>query len=167
MASLVRGTAVVIALLAVAAHAAPPATAPASKFPHPVVDRLLVGWNGLDWGASVDDFKKAFPKAQQAAGGRWTTGAGEEDLAGVKVTPQYVFNADGKLMMVLFDPGEAARPTFAKALQDAGVLRAGNRPGWQTKGVMLSVVESNGGQFVVASHAKYAAPATRPAGKKV
>ena len=133
------------------------------KFPAPVVNDILKGWNGIDWGTSLDKFKAKFPKAAQAAGGRWTTGNGEEKLAGIAGTVLYGFNKKGEFNAVTFEPVEAERTTLRDKLVDAGVLREAVNPNWQNSGVSFICVDTNVGQLAVIVHAKYADPKEKKA----
>jgi hypothetical protein len=139
------------------------AAAADKKFPHPVVDTLLKGWNGLAWGATLDEFKKKFPDAARKETGRWVTGKGTEDLAGLTVNTQYTFNKKDQLMMVNFEPEEKDKATFRKALQAAGVLREGPKANWTNSGVSFVVADVDGVQFAVCLSAKFKDPAEKKA----
>ncbi len=128
------------------------------KFPAPIVNEILQGWNGVDWGTSLDAFKAKFPKAAQGAGGRWTTGAGEEKLGGVAGNVLYGFNKKGEFNAVTFEPVEAERQTLRDKLIDAGIMKEGVKSDWQSSGVFFYCVDSKLGQIVVVFHAKYADP---------
>lgn len=127
------------------------------KFPAPVVNQILQGWNGLDWGATLDAFKAKFPKAAPA-GGRWTTGAGQEKLAGIAGNVLYGFNRKGELNLISFEPVESERTTLRDKLIEAGVLREAVNPNWQNSGVSFICVDSKAGQLVVIVNAKFADP---------
>jgi hypothetical protein len=152
-----------IPLLAVAFFLPNRVAAADKKFPHPVVDTLLKGWNGLAWGATLDEFKKKFPDASRKESGRWVTGKGTEDLAGLTVNTQYTFNKKDQLMMVNFEPEEKDKATFRKALLAAGVLREGAKPNWTNAGVSFVVADVDGGQFAVCLCAKFKDPAEKKA----
>ncbi|QOV89130.1 hypothetical protein [Humisphaera borealis] len=128
------------------------------KFPAPVVNQILKGWNGVDWGTPLDKFKTKFPKAAQGPTGRWTTGNGNETLAGVAGNVLYGFNKKGEFNAVTFEPVEAERTLLRDKLIDAGVLREAVKPNWQNSGVSFICVETNDGQIAVILHAKYADP---------
>lgn len=132
--------------------------AKSTKFPAPVVNQILTGWNGVDWGTTLAKFKEKFPKAAVSAGGRWTTGNGEEKLGGVAGNVLYGFNKKGEFNAVTFEPVEADRRTLRDKLIEAGVLREAVNPNWQNSGVSFICAETDVGQIVVILHAKYADP---------
>jgi hypothetical protein len=141
---------VILATLAPSAHAAEK-----RKFPGPVVNELLTGWNGVAWGGTLDEFKKKFPKASQNEAGRWLTGAGEEDLAGAKVDTQYSFNKKGQFYMITFAATDAAKATFHQTLADAGVLREGAKGNWTSQGVTFAYVDPGNAPVAVAINARF------------
>jgi hypothetical protein len=128
------------------------------KFPAPIVNEILERWNGVAWGTSLDAFKAKFPKAARGAGGRWTTGAGEEKLAGIAGNVLYGFNKKGELNLISFEPVESERTTLRDKLVDAGVMREGTNANWQSSGVSFICVDSKVGQLVVIINAKFADP---------
>ena len=137
------------------------------KFPGPVVDQLLKGWDGVAWGATLDEFKKKNPDAKEAAGGRWVTGRGPSDMAGQPVTAEYGFSKKGQLALIRFEPAEGGRKTFIRSLVEAGAAREGPKPGWQNNGVTFQMAEVNGDQFAVAVNARHIdPPEKKPAAAK-
>lgn len=133
------------------------------KFPAPVVNEILNGWNGVTWGSSLDAFKAKFPKAVQKAGGRWTTGAGEEKLGGVAGNVLYGFNKKGEFNAVTFEPVEAERKTLRDKLINAGIMKEAVKSDWQSGAVLFYCVDSKLGQIVVILNAKYADPKEKKA----
>ena len=123
-------------------------------FPAPLVDKMLKGWGAIDWGSSLDDFKKKFPDARQLENGRWVSGKGEEDLAGVKVTAEYAFGKKEQMSMVRFQPDADGKKSMRKILIEAGVLREGAKSNWQREGVSFVVAEVSGEQFAILVDAK-------------
>lgn len=130
------------------------------KFPAPVVNELLTGWNGVAWGETLDSFKKKFPDAKANEAGRWLIGK-DESLVGVKVTVQYTFNKKNQFEMVTFVPDEEGSKNFRQKLVDEGVLKDGNNGNWTSQGVTFAVGNLGGGkQIAVAINARYKDPAT-------
>lgn len=125
------------------------------QFPGPIAKELLTGWNGMAWGATLEDFKKKFPKASQNEAGRWITGAGEEDLAGAKVETQYSFNKKNEFYTVTFVATEAAKKTFRQTLADAGVLREGVKGNWSSQGVTFAFIDPGNTPVAVAINARF------------
>ena len=146
--------------------AAKPGDKPAEKkgkFPGPVVDQLMKGWDGVAWGATLDEFKTKHPDAKPAAGGRWVTGRGDSDLAGQPVTAEYGFSKKGQLALIRFEPPAAGRKTFLRGLTEAGLVKDGPKPGWTNNGVSFVLAELNGEQFAVALNARYTDPVEKKA----
>lgn len=129
-----------------------------ATFPCPEVSEVLKGWNGMEWGTTLEKFKAKFPKASKNAFDRWSTGAGEEKLAGISGTSLYGFNKKGELNVVVFEPVEAERETLRDKLVDAGMLREKVKANWQNGGVTFVCTESDIGQFVIVVNAKFADP---------
>ncbi len=79
---------------------------------NPSLADLSLGWNGLTWGATVDDFRRRFPKATRTfphqprivADHVWDTGEPTEDLVGIPAYSRYLFNKQGKFCSVSFFP---------------------------------------------------------------
>ena len=150
---------ILLQILSATTSLAPAADKPPAKekFPGAVVTKLLEGWGGLAWGASIDEFKKKYPDAKQTEGGRWLSGK-EDEIGGVKVTVQYTFNKKDQLHMMTFVPGEKDGKTFRQSLDNAGALKGGKN--WQNQGVTFGVAPvGDGTQIAIALHAKYADPA--------
>lgn len=129
-----------------------------ATFPSPEVGEVLKGWNGLEWGTTLEQFKAKFPKASKNAFDRWSTGAGEEKLVGISGNSLYGFNKKGELNLVVFEPVEAERATLRDKLIDAGMLREKVKANWQNGGVTFVCTESDIGQFVIVVNAKFADP---------
>ncbi len=141
---------------------ATPAAQAAQKFPVPLVNEILAGWNGMPWGTKLEAFQAKYPKAEKNSAGRWSTGAGNETFSGIAGQSIYGFNSKGELNLVTFEPVEAERATLRKKLLAAGVLREGKKPDWQRSGVSFVVADLNDGQLVVVVNAGFADPSTKP-----
>jgi hypothetical protein len=61
------------------------------------------GWNGLNWRASLDEFKTRFPQARQTPDGSgWQTGEGPEPFFGFSLPATYFFDTRNQLIAVAF-----------------------------------------------------------------
>jgi hypothetical protein len=75
---------------------------------------IAQGWNGLQWGASLDDFRAKFPDAHMNDTW-WVTGQGPESFCGVVMDTQYAFNHMDEMYLVAFYPKPEDRPQLAPA----------------------------------------------------
>jgi hypothetical protein len=148
---------------AVAADKTTGGGAAVKKFPAPVVDEIMNGWNGLSWGSKLETFKAKFPKAEKNAAGRWTDGEADQKLVGIPGQVLYGFNSKNELYLVTFQPSEEEMPTFRKKLIAAGVLREGKSANWKNGPISFVVADVNDGQLAVIVNAEYVDPSTRPA----
>jgi hypothetical protein len=132
------------------------------KFPAPVVNEILTGWNGVAWGDTLDSFKKKFPDAKPNDAGRWLIGK-DETLAGVKVTVQYTFNKKNQFEMVTFVPDDEGQKNLRQKLQDEGVLREGSKGSWSSQGVTFAIGNlGEGKQIAIAINARFKDAAAPP-----
>ncbi|MET8571461.1 serine/threonine-protein kinase [Streptomyces sp. NPDC004783] len=94
------------------------------------------GWNGLPWGATVQQFRARFPGAAQQNGEWWVTGRGPESFCGIVMDTQYGFNDRGRLYLVVFYP----EPEDRERLPVAALTTLGAPDGKTTKWTRGDVV---------------------------
>jgi hypothetical protein len=107
----------------------------------PVSDPLAVehGWNGLRWGASVDEFTARFPAATRQNGEWWVTGRGPETFCGIVMAAQYAFNDHGELSLVVFYPEPEDRDRLAVAVLETLGAPDGTTTRWTRGPVVVDV----------------------------
>lgn len=109
---------------------------------------LEKGWRGIPWGVMLTGFRSRFPKHSQESGG-WITGEGIEDVAGIWITGNYVFNKHDRLSTVSFTPKPEDRDRLLNALtaslgqrpQEKDGIRYWNLP---SRNVVVSMMIGNG-----------------------
>ncbi|MEU2433678.1 hypothetical protein ABZ611_30010 [Streptomyces sp. NPDC007861] len=109
--------------------------------PPTVVDpgAIEIGWNGLEWGATVAEFRARFSGATQQNGEWWLTGLGPETFCGIVMATQYAFNGRGALCLVVFYPEPEDREQLPVAV--LGTLGApdGHATKWTRGDVVVDV----------------------------
>jgi hypothetical protein len=76
---------------------------------------IAFGWNGLEWGTSLDDFRARFPDAHMNHTW-WVTGQGPESFCGIVMDAQYAFNRGDEFSLVAFYPQPGACSQLAPAV---------------------------------------------------
>ncbi|MGW7357188.1 serine/threonine-protein kinase [Streptomyces sp. NPDC054802] len=109
--------------------------------PPPVSDPRAVehGWNGLRWGAGVDEFTARFPGARQQNGDWWVTGRGPETFCGIVMATQYAFNDRGELSLVAFYPETEDRDRLVGAVLETLGAPDGTTTRWTRGQVVVDV----------------------------
>lgn len=110
-------------------------TSPASE------TRALIrdGWNGVRWGASLDEFKCRFRDAASEDSGWWATGEGPEAFCGIVMRAQYAFNDHDRLYMVSFIPEVKDRARVSVAALDELGAPDGTAVSWTIGEVEVEV----------------------------
>ncbi|TGB10309.1 serine/threonine-protein kinase [Streptomyces sp. MZ04] len=97
------------------------------------------GWNGLPWGATVDDFRARFSAATQENGEWWVTGRGPETFCDVVMNTQYGFNERGRLYLVVFYPEAEDRERLPVAVLTTMGAPDGSTTKWTRGEVVVDV----------------------------
>ncbi|WP_263165634.1 serine/threonine-protein kinase [Streptomyces sp. SCSIO ZS0520] len=127
---------------------------PRDRRPATTRELLARGWNGLPWGATLEDFEALFPRGGQQNGDWWVTGEGPESFCGVEMDVQYGFNGREELYLVAFYPEPAHRDRLAVAVLEELGAPDGTSTKWTVGQVEVEVKIA--GVLASLTHRQYA-----------
>jgi hypothetical protein len=100
---------------------------------------LSQGWNGLKWGASVEDFKTRFPKHKKVQSS-WETGEGNELFYGIWLKSRYSFNDKDEFYQVILYPLKKDRKRLTNSMVEIFGWTDDDKALWNHSNIEIKVI---------------------------